>query len=119
MEHSHVGSSAIRGQQDDRPRVPLGSIVWQLLVRRGHLQTGMTLLIALGLLAVQWANLLPTPWLDALGLTPQGWWHLAPLAVIAVACSASTSARWQPCSWAGPACSQIWRSEAGRMLASQ
>lgn len=85
MEHSHVGSSVIRGQQDDRPRVPLGSMVWQLLVRRGHLQTGMTLLIALGLLAVQWTNLLPTPWLDALGLTPQGRWHLAPLAVIAVA----------------------------------
>ncbi|GAA1189254.1 sensor histidine kinase [Nesterenkonia xinjiangensis] len=67
------------------PRRPRRETLQNLLVGREHLQTWMTLLIALVLLVAQWTDLLPTPWLGALGLTPPGWWHLIPLAVIAVA----------------------------------
>lgn len=52
---------------------------------RGHLQSLLTLGVALLILAVGWAGVAETPWWRALGVTPQQWWHLIPLGLMAFA----------------------------------
>lgn len=52
---------------------------------RAHLQSALTLGLALLILAVGWAGVAEFPWWDALGVEPQPWWHLGPLAVMAAA----------------------------------
>lgn len=52
---------------------------------RAHLQSLLTLGVAVLILAVGWAGVAETPWWSALGVRPQPWWHLIPLALMAFA----------------------------------
>jgi len=50
---------------------------------RAHLQSLLTLSVAVLILAVGWAGVAELPWWRALGVTPQQWWHLIPLGLMA------------------------------------
>lgn len=50
---------------------------------RAHLQSLLTLGVAVLILAVGWAGVAELPWWSALGVTPELWWHLIPLTLMA------------------------------------
>lgn len=52
---------------------------------RAHLQSLLTLGVAVLILAVGWAGVAETPWWSALGVTPEPWWHLIPLGLMVFA----------------------------------
>lgn len=70
------------------PRPATGSAVRggparSAVLPRTHLQSMLTLGLALLILAVGWADVADFPWWDAVDVEPQLWWHLGPLLAMA------------------------------------
>lgn len=62
------------GFMSTAPRMPAGRL---------HLQQVFTLALAVLFIAMGWAGVAEFVWWDHLGISPQLWWHLVPLAMIA------------------------------------